>query len=114
MFDYPIEKYRFYVNEKEKTVYAISTFAGKIVRGIAKCAPEDNFDVEFGKRLAASRCNMKVAKRRLSIAKRKYNWAKAWFEAAEFHLEDMAAYMEDATTAFENAKNKLNEVENNV
>lgn len=51
---YPMEKYHYYVDSK-KNVYAASTFAGKIVKGVAKCDPKDEFSLEKGKQLAARR-----------------------------------------------------------
>ena len=47
-----------------KKVIAISTYAGKPVRGVAICSVHDEFDLEKGKKLAAARCNAKVAKLR--------------------------------------------------
>jgi len=54
-------------------VIAVSTYAGKTVRGVAICAPGDDFDLEFGKRLAAARCNEKVAEKRYNRANAKLN-----------------------------------------
>lgn len=43
---YPIEKYRYYTNGQR--VIAVSTYAGKTVRGVAACDPNDTFSM--GKR----------------------------------------------------------------
>ena len=56
---YPLEKYKFYTDNKT-VVVACAKHRGKVVKGIAKCAPEDTFDLEYGKSLAAARCNLKV------------------------------------------------------
>lgn len=61
---YPLEKYKFYTDNKT-IVVACAKHRGKIVKGIAKCASEDTFDLEYGKSLAAARCNLKVASIRL-------------------------------------------------
>lgn len=53
-------------------VIALSTYAGKVVRGIAKCSPQDKFDEEYGKALAAARCNLKVAEKRFKRADKMY------------------------------------------
>lgn len=58
-------KYKFYYNGNE--VIAVSTFAGKTIKAKVKCNPEDVFDVEKGKQLAAARCNLKIAKKREEI-----------------------------------------------
>ena len=53
-------RYKYYTNNKD-VVVAVSSYAGKTVRGVAKCDPRDTFDIEKGKELAAARCNEKIA-----------------------------------------------------
>ena len=48
-------RYRFI--ETNNKVICISTYAKKVVRGVAKCSPNDNFDIEIGKKLAQLRCD---------------------------------------------------------
>ena len=60
-------KYSFYTDGKTKVI-AVSTYAGKAVRGVAKCDINDTFSFEKGKELAAARCNEKVAKKRFARA----------------------------------------------
>ena len=43
---YPIEKYKFYTNGSR--VIAVSTYAGKTVRGVAVCHAGDAFSLEKG------------------------------------------------------------------
>ena len=62
-------KYSFYTDGKTKVV-AVSTYAGKVVRGVAKCDVNDTFSLEKGKELAAARCNEKVAKKRFARAQK--------------------------------------------
>lgn len=71
--NYPIEKYKCAVKNSYvdaegvahgPVVYMISHYAGEVVKGSAKCSPEDEFDLEYGKRLAAARCNEKVVEKR--------------------------------------------------
>lgn len=91
---FPIEKYRFVVADNK--VIALSTYAGKTVRGVAICSPEDIFDLEYGKRLAAARCNEKVcAKRRLRAAKKRIE-AEYNFILAREQLRKMSNYYSDA------------------
>ena len=52
---------QFYVNEEKGHVYAVAHFYGKIVKGTAKCSPQDEFDVEKGKQLAEARLRYKMA-----------------------------------------------------
>ena len=60
-------KYSFYTDGKTKVI-AVSTCAGKAVRGVAKCDINDTFSLEKGKKLAAARCNEKIAKKRFTRA----------------------------------------------
>lgn len=111
MFDYPFEKYKFYVNEKERTVYAISTYASKTVRGVSKCAPEDTFDIEYGKRLAAARCNLKVAAKRVSKSEANCKELLEMMTWVANCLADENAYRTDAETAFKAAVKSVNDIE---
>lgn len=56
--------YDYYTNEKD-VVVAVTHYAGRTVRGVAKCNPADTFDFELGKRIAKAKCEVKVAKKRL-------------------------------------------------
>ena len=46
----------------------MSTFAGKTVVGVAHCAPADEFNIEIGKKIAAARCSVKIAEKRMKRA----------------------------------------------
>ena len=59
MKSYPIDKYRFY--DAGNKIIAVSTYAGKQVRGVAICHPDDKFDIETGKKIAAARCNFRIS-----------------------------------------------------
>ena len=58
-----IPKYSYFTNGKD-TVVAVASYAGKRVRGVAKCSEMDEFDLAKGEKLAAARCNLKIAKMR--------------------------------------------------
>lgn len=103
--DYPIEKYRF-IQAGDKVI-AISTFAGKTVRGMAKCDPRDDFDIETGKEIAATRCAYKVAKRRVARAKKKNAEAIARFKQAANYRDKMRQYELDSLRAVADLKIKL-------
>ncbi len=89
--------YRYIVTSNK--VIALSTYAGRTVRGVAKCSPDDEFDVEFGKQLAAARCNQKVAAKRYARARKEYN--KLCGDAIEFNkrVERVIEYLKDAAEA---------------
>ena len=86
--------YRVY--ETPTQVIAVSSFAGKTVRGVAKCNPADNFDSEKGAALATARCGVKIAEKRVKRAYNKVDEAKAAVEAAMDHLAEMVRYQADS------------------
>ena len=71
---FSLDKYKFITHDNE--VIAISTYAGKTVRGIAKLHPQDTFNLENGKKLAAARCNEKIAAKRFARAVKKIKEAE--------------------------------------
>ena len=97
-------KYSFYTDEKTKVI-AVSTYAGKVIRGVAKCDVNDTFSFEKGKKLAAARCNQKIAKKRLTRAENKRR------EIIKEHMKIMFAarkairYEEDSENALIDAEN---------
>lgn len=98
-------RYKYFQHGNE--VIAVSTFAGKKVRGVAKCDPKDEFNLESGKELAAARCNQKVAMKRLKRANQKYLEAAKALEEATAHFEHMRAYYMDAVDALDEATEDL-------
>ena len=102
---YPLEKYKYY--RAGNKIIAVTTFAGKTVRGVAKCSSSDSFSEEVGRKLAAYRCNEKVAKRRWQRAVRKCNEAAQLVAEAENHYDNMIYYEEDAYTAWEDAHDRV-------
>lgn len=108
--DYDPSRYHYVIHDHE--VIAISTYAGKTVRGVAKYNPDDvnAFDVEKGKALAAARCNAKVARRRQHRAERKYAEASEMFGKITKHRDEMLGYLSEATKAKEDAENAVNDI----
>ena len=85
-------------------VIAVSTYAGKTVKGRAKCDPRDGFDLEKGKELAAARCAEKVASKRAKRAERKLSDALCKYMEAKCYLDKMSQYAIDSEQAYEDAK----------
>ena len=110
---FPIEKYKFYETPDNKVI-AISTYAGKTVKGIAKTDPRDEFDLEYGKKLAAARCAVKVAKKRQARANRQVRKASDQMARAYAYLEKMRKYQNDATSDYNEAIFNLMDVEEKV
>ena len=52
-----------------RVVKAVTTYLGQTLFATAKCDPVDEFNQEFGEKLAVTRLNIKIAKLRVAIAK---------------------------------------------
>ena len=100
--------------ESVKKVIAISTFAGKAVRGIAKCDPRDEYSFEFGRSLAIARCDAKISEKRVRAAKAKMEAAAKALEEAQKKLEKMTRYYEDSVQKHNEADETVYNLLNNV
>ena len=87
---------RYKIYSSDNKIIAVSSFAGKPVKGIAKCDPSDTFSSEVGTELAVARCNNKVAVKRVRYADSKLDEAIKAFMYAKANVERMSAYYEDA------------------
>lgn len=99
--EYSLDKYKYYFMKPKNEidayhVIAVSSYAGKTVRGVAKCDPKDKFDLEKGKELAAARCQAKVSTKRLARAKKKLAEATEALEKAQKFYNDMTTYFNDS------------------
>lgn len=92
---YSLDRYRYYKGKDNKIV-AVSSYAGKTVKGVAKCDPRDEYNEESGKKLAALRCNLKVASKREARAKKMVVQAQKDLNAAQHHYDKMSKYFKDA------------------
>lgn len=109
MCEIDMSLYQFY--RKGNTIIAVSTYAGKTVKGYAKCAPGDEFDEWHGKVLAAARCNEKVAQKRATRAEKKSCEAyKALIEAYR-HDTAMMQYNVESAHAYAEAINFRKQIE---
>ena len=91
-------------------VLAISTFAGKTVKGVATCSPDDIFDADKGAELAAARCNKKVAKKRVRHAEKKLAEAlRIRFEADEY-VKKMTDYVMASKAELVDAEDDLEKI----
>lgn len=99
--------YKFYQYNRQRSdgstnvrIVAVSSFAGKSVKGYADLHPHDEFDIEYGKALAAARCAEKIAAKRCKRAYNKVDEATAQVNAAMAHLQKMMQYEADAEAAY--------------
>lgn len=88
-------------------VVCVSTFAGRCVRGVAKCSPHDEYDEEKGMKLARLRCDVKVAERRV-------NRAKTIENATWDNLCDANEAYSEAASYYDNAVERLIEARKNL
>lgn len=109
---YPIEKYRFFQNGNK--VIAVSTYAGKTVRGVAICHENDKFDLEKGKEIAATRCAIRIADKRLANAERRVNEAYDNIDRAEYERSKSIEFYEDSKDAYREAVNHLKDLLENL
>lgn len=101
-----------YATDSSNTVIAISTYAGKPVKGVAKCDPNDNFSYDYGQRLAKARCNAKISKKRYKNANSKVKAALEALNAAREYYNKMVEYEMDSFRAMDAAKENLTNILN--
>jgi hypothetical protein len=104
-------EYKYKIDEDHRTVVAFSTFAGKVVTGVARCADVDTFDVEAGKKLAAARCSVKIAAKRMKRAEQCRAIVTDAFTYWNKRKLQMENYELDSVGAYENAVEALAELE---
>lgn len=103
---------KYIYNIAENKVVCVSHFAGRAVRGIAKCDTNcDTFDVESGKELSQARCDVKVAEKRAKRARQKVAEAVEAYEQAKKYLDKMHRYSNDAEAELNQAVLHLQDVE---
>ena len=107
-------EYKYKIDEDNKTIVALSTFAGKPVAGVARCMEEDEFNVADGKELAAARCSVKVAEKRMKRAEMQLAIALDWAEYWTNRAEKMRKYDLDAANAYREALRNLADIEENL
>ena len=101
--------------EGNNKVVCVSTFAGKPVRGVAKCdVSSDYFDIEVGKKLATARCDCKINHKRVNSAKRKLAEALKAEEYAKERVEKMRKYLADSTADYDIAELNRISIENSL
>lgn len=112
-----LSKFKFFTFKSKTgsdTIVAVATYAGRIVKGYAKCDPRDNFDLEDGKKLAAARCRERIAAKRSKRAEQKFAEAVMQLKQAQRHYDKMSKYFDDSTKAHGIAQSELDTVLRNM
>lgn len=118
MKHFPVDKYKIEIRQHPEYLgvetIAWSTYAGKPVFGKAICHVNDEYNEEFGIKLAVARCAAKIAKKRMARAARKSKEAADAYYKAYNELGKMRRYETDAFDAYCYSIRKLNELESSV
>lgn len=91
-------------------VIAVSSYAGRPVRGKAICAPDDAYDEEKGIALAKARCNLKIAEKRKQRAMKKFMEAQQNLIEAKRYNEKMKNYLTDSEASLLDAEREVKEL----
>ena len=105
------DKYHLYYHEENQTIVCTTLYKGQMVRGVAKCNPDDEFDAELGKKLAYLRCKKKFARKKLKHALRVERDAIIFEARAKYNLDKACDFASDSEDQLLNAINELNEFE---
>ena len=100
-------KYNFYHNVDTRTVVCTTMYKGQTIRGVAKCDPEDEFNLEVGKMLSYLRCKQKFACKKLKHAYQSYDEARKMVEKAINNRDKILDFVEDADYQYEMASANL-------
>lgn len=84
-------KYRIFSNYKDLVKVGCS-YAGKMYYGIAKCSPEDEFDLEFGYRLAKARCDYAICTTKMRRSQEKLDMYRYYAEMFLKYVKDEEEY----------------------
>lgn len=106
-------KYKFFTDGVHRII-AVSSYAGRTVKGVARCNPEDTFDMALGKKIAEARCAKKIAEKRYKRATEKYEEAVRLEHDAMKRFNKMCKYLKDAYEAKEQADMELSELYVNI
>ena len=102
-------KYTYSVTDSK--VYCMAYYAGKTVKGVSKCYPDDTFDLDTGKNLAKARCDFKLSKKRLKRALARLNEAVDRQKEAERALARCHKSVEELWAQYEFSRDALKEIE---
>ena len=95
-------KYVMYRDKRNvRCIVCISHYAGKPVKGIAKCSPEDPYDETYGRCLAKARCDQKIAEKRVQRATMKFTKARQCRRQAQQEEDRMFIYLNEAKIALQ-------------
>lgn len=105
------EKYHFYHSAESGTVVCTRAYKGRIIRGTAKCSPEDDFDIEAGKKLAYLRCRQKFMQKKLKRAQAVYFDVARAYAKAKYDFNTAHEFVQDVEIQLSILDNELAQFE---
>ena len=105
------DRCKFYYNKDEQTIICMTLYKGQPVRGIAKCDPDDEFNLELGKKLAYLRCRKKFLRKKLKRAMKAEHDAIIAEARAKYNLDSAREFVSDSETQLAKAINELEALE---
>lgn len=100
-------KYQFYYNEDKRSIVCTTVYKGQTIRATAKCAPEDVFDLEVGKKIAYLRCKQKFARKKLIHARAVCRESFNTYEKSKRNLDKAAEFVSDSAHQLKEANEAL-------
>ena len=97
-----------------KVVKAVTIYEGKAVYAQAKCDPGDDFDLEFGKKLALLRLQQKIALKRAAHNKEFAKFCRADLDQAELYKKRLKKMLTSAEVAYGNRMVEVNQLETEI
>lgn len=95
--------YKYYVNLSKGEIIAVCRYAGQIVKSVAHCHPDDEFDLDKGKAVAKAKCEVKVGQIKVRNATDKYRAAAKAADDAEEKYRAMKQYYIDSVDFLDDA-----------
>ena len=105
--------YKVFTNNRSLVKVGCS-YAGEMYYGVAKCAPDDEFDYDIGYRLAKARCDMAIANAKLARCHMKIDVYSYYAELYAKALEDEEMYEMTLHNKWLEAFDELEAVHNEV
>ena len=97
-----------------RIVKAVTTYEGKAVYAVAKCDPQDIFDLEFGKKLALLRLQQKIALKRAAHNKEFARYCRRDLEDVEQYKKKVKKMLASAEVAYGNRMVEVNQLETEI
>ena len=98
-----LDGYTFFILAQQNLVVCTKKFAGKSHRAVAKCSPEDKFDIELGMEIAKARCQVKVLKQKAKFAKQNATASREAANKAFIHADYAFAKAQRAEEMYQEA-----------